>query len=354
MRIKDALADKGSSYTRASVATSMVVPASRSGYAAVKRVLDWLLSLMALILLFPLFLAVAVAIKLDSRGPVFFVQTRIGKNGKPFSMYKFRSMCVDAEKQLHKFAAMNERDGPVFKIANDPRVTRVGRFIRRTCIDELPQLLNILKGDMGIVGPRPALPNEVAAYTPHQMLRLQATPGLTCYWQIRKDDNTTFAEWVEMDLQYIQDQSFMVDLKIIFAIKRSEESYEILKDNMLPPEIDAETLYHTACENLVRDVEFVIGNTWYGGFGIIADGIHEASALCFKHIWQVCVDKLKDDLLIAVPSKETVLFVPASNEEAVKKLKEDAVNGYHAGTDAISQSLFLFSKDRKELVVYEA
>lgn len=133
MRIKDALADKGSSYTRASVATSMVVPASRSGYAAVKRVLDWLLSLMALILLFPLFLAVAVAIKLDSRGPVFFVQTRIGKNGKPFSMYKFRSMCVDAEKQLHKFAAMNERDGPVFKIANDPRVTRVGRFIRRTC-----------------------------------------------------------------------------------------------------------------------------------------------------------------------------------------------------------------------------
>ena len=114
MRKKDALADKGSSYTRASVATSMVVPASRSGYAAVKRVLDWLLSLMALILLFPLFLAVAVAIKLDSRGPVFFVQTRIGKNGKPFSMYKFRSMCVDAEKQLHKFAAMNERDGPVF------------------------------------------------------------------------------------------------------------------------------------------------------------------------------------------------------------------------------------------------
>lgn len=98
-----------------------------------------------------------MAIKLDSRGPVFFVQTRIGKNGKPFSMYKFRSMCVDAEKQLHKFAAMNERDGPVFKIANDPRVTRVGRFIRRTCIDELPQLLNILKGDMGIVGPRPAL-----------------------------------------------------------------------------------------------------------------------------------------------------------------------------------------------------
>lgn len=148
--------------------------------------------------------------------------------------------------------------------------------------------------------------------------------------------------------------AFVGDLKIIFAIKRSEDSYEILKDNMLPPEVEIEELYHTACENLVRDVEFVIGNTWYGGFGIIADGIHEASALCFKHIWQVCVDKLKDDLLIAVPSKETVLFVPASNEEAAKKLKEDAGNGYHAGTDAISKSLFRFSKDRKELTVYEA
>ena len=139
--------------------------------------------------------------------------------------------------------------------------------------------------------------------------------------------------------------AFVGDLKIIFAIKRSEDSYEILKDNMLPPEVEIEELYHTACENLVCDVEFVIGNTWYGGFGIIADGIHEASALCFKHIWQVCVDKLKDDLLIAVPSKETVLFVPASNEEAAKKLKEDVENGYHAGTDAISKSLFRFSKD---------
>lgn len=148
--------------------------------------------------------------------------------------------------------------------------------------------------------------------------------------------------------------AFVGDLKIIFAIKRNEDSYEILKDNMLPPGMDVEMLYHTACENLVRDVEFVIGNTWYGGFGIIADGIHEASSLCFKHIWQVCVDKLKDDLLIAVPVKETVLFVPASNQEAVEKLKEDAKNGYRGGTDAISESLFLFSRERKELVVYEA
>lgn len=148
--------------------------------------------------------------------------------------------------------------------------------------------------------------------------------------------------------------AFVGDLKIIFAIKRGEDSYEILKDNMLPPEQDVEMLYHTACENLVRDVEFVIGNTWYGGFGIIADGIHEASSLCFKHIWQVCADKLEDDLLIAVPSKETVLFVPASNQEASARLKEDARNGYQAAKDAISGSLLCFSRSRKELMDYEA
>lgn len=147
--------------------------------------------------------------------------------------------------------------------------------------------------------------------------------------------------------------AFVGDLKIIFAIKRSETSYEILKDNMLPPDTDIVSLYHTACENLVRDVEFVIGNTWYGGFGIIADGIHEASSVCFKHIWQVCVDKLEDDLLVAVPTKDTVLFVPASNENAVEKLKEDVENAAQTGQDSISRSLFLFSKSRKEFVPYE-
>lgn len=147
--------------------------------------------------------------------------------------------------------------------------------------------------------------------------------------------------------------SFIGDLRIIFSIKRGEESYEILKDNMLPPDADIEMIYHTACENLVRDVEFVIGNTWYGGFGIIADGIHEASAVCFKHIWQVCVDKLKDDLIIGVPAKESVFFVPASNKEAVKKLKEDVENGYQMVQDGISKQLFLFSQSRKELTVYE-
>lgn len=146
---------------------------------------------------------------------------------------------------------------------------------------------------------------------------------------------------------------FVGDLYIIFAIKRGDEIYEILKDQMLPPDLDVLELYHIACENLVRDVEFVIGNTWYGGFGILADGIHEASSLCFKHIWQVCVDKLKDDLILAVPSKDTVLFVPASNDVAVEKLKEHVERAYDAEKDPISNSLFLFSQSRKELMDYE-
>lgn len=147
---------------------------------------------------------------------------------------------------------------------------------------------------------------------------------------------------------------FVGDLHILFAVQRGEETYEILKDQMLPPDFDVLELYHIACENLVRDVEFVIGNTWYGGFGILADGIHEASSLCFKHIWQVCVDKLKDDLVLAVPSKDTVLFVPASDGKAVEKLKEHAEGAYNMEKDPISKRLFLFSQSRKELTDYEA
>ena len=135
-------------------------------------------------------------------------------------MYKFRSMCMDADAQLAKLAKLNERDGPVFKIKDDPRVTKVGSFIRKTCIDELPQLFNILKGDMSIVGPRPPLPTEVAQYTPYQRQRLNATPGLTCYWQVQKGNDTTFEEWVEMDLQYIKEQSLWVDFKLILLTVR--------------------------------------------------------------------------------------------------------------------------------------
>lgn len=147
--------------------------------------------------------------------------------------------------------------------------------------------------------------------------------------------------------------SFIGGLSIIFVIKRNEDVYEVLRDNMLPPGCDVEALYYVSCENLVRDVEFVIANTWYGGFAILADGWHEASSLCFKHIWQVCVDKLKDDIVIMAPTRETVLFAPAAQKEAVGKMLLHGEQAYDQAGDKISKELMLFSKDRKELTVYE-
>lgn len=147
--------------------------------------------------------------------------------------------------------------------------------------------------------------------------------------------------------------AFVGNLKIIFVIQRGEEVYEIVKDNMLPPNHDIEQMYHTACENLVRDVEFVISNTLYGAFGIIADGYHEASSLCLKHIWQVCVDKLKDDLVIMAPSKDIVVFAPAGQENVVGQMIEFGQEAYRRSRDKVSVSLMLFSKDRKELTIYD-
>ena len=161
---------------------------------------------------------VALVIWADSPGasPIFS-QDRVGRDGKIFKFYKFRSMIPNAEARLKDVLAQNEMDGPVFKMKNDPRITRVGRFIRRTSIDELPQLINILKGDMSIVGPRPALPREVAQYTDYERQRLYVTPGLTCYWQIQPNRNElTFDEWMELDLKYIQDRNFWLDWKLIF------------------------------------------------------------------------------------------------------------------------------------------
>ncbi len=146
---------------------------------------------------------------------------------------------------------------------------------------------------------------------------------------------------------------FAGELKIIFAIKRSEEAYEILKDSMLPPEISPEELYQKACANLAKDVEFVIANTWYGAFGILADGIYEASALCLKHIWQICVDKLKDDLIIMVPSGDTLRFAPAGESDALKKMEEEARGAYESSSEKITMQKFLFSKTRKDLTAYE-
>ena len=186
-------------------------------YWSIRRLQDIVLSLLALLVLWPLMLVVAIVIVIDSpgAGPIF-AQTRVGKDGKEFKFYKFRSMCPNAEAKLENLLDQNEMEGPVFKIKEDPRITRVGRFIRRTSIDELPQLLNVLKGEMSIVGPRPALPREVEQYDAYALQRLLVTPGLTCYWQIQPHRNElTFDQWVELDVQYIRERSFRTDWKII-------------------------------------------------------------------------------------------------------------------------------------------
>ena len=148
--------------------------------------------------------------------------------------------------------------------------------------------------------------------------------------------------------------SFVGDLMIVFVIERGEDTYEIIKDNMLPPNTDMEELYRMACENLARDVKFVISNTMYGGFGIIADGHHEASSLCFRHIWSLCVDKLGEDIVIMVPAKDMVLFVPASNQEQLEAMRAYGMEAYERNKDKISTKLFRFTKKEKELTTYES
>jgi exopolysaccharide biosynthesis polyprenyl glycosylphosphotransferase len=181
-----------------------------------KRLFDIVVSATALFLLSPLFLIVALLIRIDSKGPVFFYQTRIGKQGHEFRFWKFRSMVMDAEQYKDELKKLNKmRCGILFKMEHDPRITRVGRFLRKASIDELPQLWNILKGDMSLVGPRPPLPNEVAQYTPYQRQRLEVTQGLTCIWQISGRSEIAFEQQVEMDLEYIANQSFWYDMVIL-------------------------------------------------------------------------------------------------------------------------------------------
>ena len=186
-------------------------------YWSLRRLQDLSLSVLALLVLWPLMLVVALIVVIDSpgAGPIF-AQTRVGKDGKEFKFYKFRSMCPNAEKKLDSLLAQNEMEGPAFKIKEDPRITRFGKFIRATSLDELPQLINIIKGDMSIVGPRPPLPREVEQYDDYAMQRLLVTPGLTCYWQILPHKNDlSFDEWVELDIKYIKERSFKTDWKII-------------------------------------------------------------------------------------------------------------------------------------------
>ena len=186
-------------------------------YSVTKRLIDIVGSLCGIILLSPLFLIVAILIKLeDQKGKVFFAQERNGKYPKTFKMYKFRSMVHNAEELLKDLMDRNEQTGPVFKINDDPRITKVGKVIRKTSIDELPQLFNVLKGDMSLVGPRPPIPHEVDQYNSYQMQRLAVKPGLTCIWQVSGRNNIGFDEWVEMDIEYIKTRNLWLDIKLIF------------------------------------------------------------------------------------------------------------------------------------------
>jgi exopolysaccharide biosynthesis polyprenyl glycosylphosphotransferase len=187
------------------------------GAYLVKRVLDVAVSAVLLLLLLPVFAAVAVAIRLEDPGPILFRQTRVGRWGTLFTMWKFRSMYTDAEERKRELMAQNEMEGGViFKMKDDPRVTRVGRIIRKTSIDELPQLWNVLKGEMSLVGPRPPVPQEVDEYSLSDRRRLEVIPGITCIWQVSGRSDIPFDEQVELDVQYIQSQSFWTDIKILF------------------------------------------------------------------------------------------------------------------------------------------
>ena len=189
----------------------------RYAYRFVKRAFDMVFSLLVFVVFCWLFAIIALLIKLDDpKGPVFFRQERVGKNGRTFYMYKFRSMCVDAEEKLAELKVLNEKTGPVFKMRDDPRVTHVGKWLRKLSLDELPQFVNVLFGDMSVVGPRPALPVEAATYDAYQAQRLLVKPGLTCYWQAHRNrDAVTFDEWVDLDLLYIEKCSVWNDLKLV-------------------------------------------------------------------------------------------------------------------------------------------
>ena len=185
-------------------------------YLILKRLMDIVGASLGLLLASPIMLIVAILIKLeDPKGPIIFSQVRNGVYPKTFKMYKFRSMYIDAEERLQELMHLNEQSGPAFKIKDDPRITKIGKFIRKTSLDELPQLFNVLKGDMSLVGPRPAIPREVEQYTAYQKQRLFVKPGLTCIWQVSGRNNIEFDQWVELDIEYIKTRSLWLDIKLI-------------------------------------------------------------------------------------------------------------------------------------------
>lgn len=204
-----------------------LIEKSYYSYWKKKRIFDVSVTVIILIfLIIPILITALVVFLDDPKGSPFYKQVRIGRHGKPFNMYKFRSMYVDAEKRKKDLMDSNEMDGPVFKMKNDPRITRVGRVLRKYSIDEIPQLFNVLVGNMSIVGPRPALPEEVEKYSDYNKLRLVVTPGITCTWQIMPDKNDIpYEKWLEMDLEYIETRTTLKDIKIIlktpFAMLRA-------------------------------------------------------------------------------------------------------------------------------------
>lgn len=187
------------------------------GYLFIKRFFDILAGLIGVVILIPLTVIIGFFILTEDGGPIFFSQKRVTKNGKTFSLHKFRSMCVDAEKIRETMDSENEMDGPVFKVKNDRRITKVGKIIRKTGIDELPQLINVLSGAMSLVGPRPALPSEVEKYDAEARKRLQVKAGITCIWQVQPNRNSiSFADWMKMDAEYVDNASLLLDTKILF------------------------------------------------------------------------------------------------------------------------------------------
>jgi len=200
---------------------SFETPAIKGGELILKRLFDVVAAGIILILTSPVLAVVTLAIKLSSPGPVFFEQVRTGKNGRKFKLYKFRSMVIDAEKKLAELKEKNEMSGPVFKMTNDPRITPIGRLIRKTSLDEFPQFWNVLKGDMSVVGPRPPLPHEVEQYEPWQRRRLSMKPGITCIWQVSGRNEVGFEEWMKMDLKYIDNWSLLLDIKLLFLTGRA-------------------------------------------------------------------------------------------------------------------------------------
>ena len=203
------------------VISQTVQPNQKLGYLVLKRLLDIVASLVGLVVLSPVFLVVALLIYKEDRGKVIFCQERNGLNNNVFRMYKFRSMIANAPAMRAELGKYNELDGPAFKMKDDPRITKIGAFIRKTSIDELPQLMNVLKGEMSLVGPRPLPTYETAECNEYQLQRLLVKPGITCYWQISGRNDISFEEWIEMDLRYIREASMWTDIKILFMTVRA-------------------------------------------------------------------------------------------------------------------------------------